>query len=559
MIGIGRALLPVAGLGLALGAPAGAVVSADAGAIAASAYVRARAAEALGELDTSAAGYATALAVAPGDPLLATRSYRQALAAGDQALAVKAARVLEAADKLPADARLLLLVDDVNAARWPAAGRQIDAIAADKLFGFLVPVLRAWVAYGARSGDAMAALSPASLDGIAGATPYLGEHRALMLLARGKLDDGLAAVRAQAGPSGGPSARLRIVAAGILQRGRRNEQALALLTGNEPPVAAARAAIAAGTKLQPRPFGAGDGLAELFLRLAADIDRQRITPLALGMARLATFVSSDNDAAWLATGSVLAGADRGTAALQALDRVGPGPYADGARVARLRVMVRQGDKQEALAVVKADAARPDATAAEWTRLGDLLTDLDRDAEAADAYARALALAEAAGAPAAERWPLLLLMGGAREQAGQWPEAQAALQKAIALAPDQPVVLNYLGYAKLERREDLPQARALIERASKLRPDDPSITDSLGWSYYLTGDVGPAIAALEKAVAGDPAQATINEHLGDAYWTAGRRYEARYAWRAALVSADEKETARLRGKIDAGLTPATRAP
>ncbi len=558
MTGIGRATLPALALAAGLAAPAAAIAP-DAGSIAASAYVRARAAEAMGQLDTAAAGYATALAVAPGDTLLATRSYRQALAAGDQALAVRAARVLAAAGKLPADARLLLVVDDVSAARWAPAAREIDGIAADKLFGFLVPVLRAWVAFGAKSGDPMAALTPASLDGIGGATPYLGEHRALMLLARGKLDDGLAAVRAQAGPGGGPSARLRIVAAGILQRARKRDAALALLTGDEPPVVAARTAVLAGTRLQPQPFGAGDGLSELFLRLAADIDRQRITPLALGMARLATFAAPASDAAWLATGSVLAGADRGTAALQALDRVGAGPYAEGARIARLRVMVRQGDRQAALAAVEADAARTDATAAEYSRLGDLLTDLDRDAEAVAAYARALALAEAAQAPPAERWPLLLMLGGAQEKAGQWPAARATLQRAIALAPDQPVLLNYLGYAKLERREDLRQARRLIEQASTLRPDDPSITDSLGWSYYLTGDVGPAIATLERAVAGDPAQATINEHLGDAYWAAGRRYEARYAWRAALVSAETDEATRLRAKIDSGPTAATRAP
>ena len=112
---------------------------------------------------------------------------------------------------------------------------------------------------------------------------------------------------------------------------------------------------------------------------------------------------------------------------------------------------------------------------------------------------------------------------------------------------------------MERRENLAEAEKLIERASALQPDDAAITDSLGWTYFLRGDVPKAIATLERAVAGQPAEPTINEHLGDAYWTAGRRYEARYAWRAALVYADDKVAARLRTKLDGGLSAESAAP
>jgi Flp pilus assembly protein TadD len=93
----------------------------------------------------------------------------------------------------------------------------------------------------------------------------------------------------------------------------------------------------------------------------------------------------------------------------------------------------------------------------------------------------------------------------------------------------------------------------------LRPDDPAITDSLGWVYYLRGDVPKAIETLERAVAGEPSEPTINEHLGDAYWTAGRRYEARYAWQAALVYADKEDASRISRKLDTGLTPEVAAP
>ena len=93
---------------------------------------------------------------------------------------------------------------------------------------------------------------------------------------------------------------------------------------------------------------------------------------------------------------------------------------------------------------------------DWTRLGDLYSALDRYEEAAAAYGEALALRPTRpdGQP---EWALWLLRGGALDQAGHWPQAKAALEAAYKLAPDQPVVLNYLGYAQLERRENMAEA------------------------------------------------------------------------------------------------------
>jgi tetratricopeptide (TPR) repeat protein len=145
------------------------------------------------------------------------------------------------------------------------------------------------------------------------------------------------------------------------------------------------------------------------------------------------------------------------------------------------------------------------------------------------------------------------------QAGQWTEGKAALEQAQKLAPNQAVVLNYLGYSQLERRENLAEAERLIREASKLQPDDPSITDSLGWAHYVRGDYPKAVELLERAARGQPADAAINEHLGDAYYSAGRRFEARYAWQAALTYAEGDVASRLKAKIDAGLTPSLAAP
>ena len=177
-------------------------------------------------------------------------------------------------------------------------------------------------------------------------------------------------------------------------------------------------------------------------------------------------------------------------------------------------------------------------------------------EAANAYQQAVSRSTSAGK--GEIWPMLLLQASALESAHRWPEAKLVLEKALALAPNQPLILNFLGYADLEHGGDTKSAEALILKASTLAPDDASITDSLGWALYKQWRIEDAINTLQKAAAGDPAQAEIQEHLGDALYTAGYRFEARYAWRAALATADGEDQARLRAKIATGLSKATAA-
>jgi Flp pilus assembly protein TadD len=154
--------------------------------------------------------------------------------------------------------------------------------------------------------------------------------------------------------------------------------------------------------------------------------------------------------------------------------------------------------------------------------------------------------------------LRLYRASALEESGKWPEAKAELAAALQQQPDNPLLLNFLGYGKLERGEDMDAAEAMVRKASALRPDDASITDSLGWAEFKRGRISQAIATLQRAAQADPAQAEIQEHLGDALFTAGRHYEARFSWRAALVNAEDDDKPRLQAKIDAGLTTATAA-
>jgi tetratricopeptide (TPR) repeat protein len=523
-------------------------------------YVRARAADAAGMPELAAAQYAQVLTVSPDDEILAVRAYRQAMIAGDRALAVRAGQKLADRGSPPPDVRLLLLGEAVSARDWAGAKRIVDKIEEEDVLAFLVSSLRAWIALGSKSGDPIALLD-ATRAGSLGAA-YAGEQRALMLFALGRQDEGIASLRTLGLQGDGRAARLRIAAAASLAASKAKdgrENALALLTGDNPAIVAARRRLEADKPLRGAIESAPQGIAELLTRIAIDINRERVTPLALGLARTSTFLAPDNAESWLVTSELLSAAEQYEAASAALAEVkADDPFAAAAREARLQLLIRKGEKEEALAAALAASTAPDAGIADMTRVGDIYTEMDRHAEAAAAYGRALDLAQKQKG-GDQLWTLWLLRGGALEQAGDWHAAKPALQKALALAPDQAVVLNYLGYAQLERRENLDQAEQLIERASRLKPDDASITDSLGWVYYQRGNLPKAIATLERAVASEPAEPTINEHLGDAYWTAGRRYEARYAWAAALVYADEKLAARINAKLSSGLAASGAKP
>lgn len=517
-----------------------------------SAYAQARGASSASE---SARGFAAMLGLLPDDESVALGAWGQAMVAGDRPLAIQAARSLANGKVISPDVRMLLLSEAIETRNWVAAGEQIDRISEDRIFAFAVPVLRAWVAVGSGKGDALRLLEPGK-DNPLGAS-YAEEHRPFILLALGRKAEGLAALGNVVKDGSARAQRLRIGAAASLARQGDRTGARALLQDGDGPIAAARALV---EKRKPLP-GALDsvpaGIAEFMVRLALDLHRQNVTPLGLSFARLSTFLAPDNSETWLVTSELLAAMDQHGEALKVLANVPEfDPFAGTADDSRIRMLMATGAKDRALALAEAAAAKPAPSVADWTRLGDLYGALDRLADAAEAYGKAIVGARAQGQA---EWALHLLRGGTLERLGRWGEAKAELETAYKLAPQQAIVLNYLGYAQLERRQNLDEAMRLIAEASKLEPDSPEITDSLGWAHYVRGDVAAAIPLLERAVAGDPTDPAINEHLGDAYFSAGRRYEARYAWEAALLSAEGDAATRLRAKIGQGLTPGLASP
>ncbi len=521
------------------------------------AYARARVAANSGQSAEAARAYAAAFRSSPENDVLASRTLVEALSAGDRALALQAASVLERRGTVGPDARLVLLSDALNRRDWKRSSLHIEALAKDEAFGFMAPALRAWLAVGSRIGNPFEALQAG--EGNPLSKGYSAEHRALILLATGNRQQGLQELLAVSQGEGFREQRLRIAGAALLQRDGDPRAALTLLAGDGAALAAARRLVE-GRNALPAPIATPSaGVAEYLVRLSGDLARQDVDGLALRLARVATFLAPENSETWLVAAELLAAQGQHGPALAALDQVRPAdPFAAAAEDVRIRLLTASGQQQMALARARASADSPAATSSEWTRLGMLYSELDQLNEAEAAFGRAIALRRQ-GRGAEPEWTLHFLRGGTLEQAGRWPEAKVELEAAYKLAPEQPAVLNYLGYAQLERRENVAQAIKLVTEASRLAPDSPEITDSLGWAHFLQGDVPKAIELLERAASAAPADPEINEHLGDAYYKAGRRFEARYAWGAALLYAEAKDAQRIRSKIELGLTPELASP
>jgi tetratricopeptide (TPR) repeat protein len=519
------------------------------------AYVQGRAAEAEGKPSAAALAYANALSVEPKNAALAVRAYRQAMSAGNRALALRAARALEAGGSLTADARVLLYLDAIDRSDWRGARLVIDAIEEQASFDFLVPTLRAWVSFAARDGDALEPFMKRSKSNLT--ELYSREHRTLIMAALKQMPQALAAVNEVAGnDQRGISLRLAVAAQMVEAKDRTS--ALTVLTVPNAVLVTARARVERGEALPDSVASIQHASGILFARIAADLLQDNAPAPALTLARMAIFAAPGRDESKLTLAQALTAANREDEALEILATINKqSPIASIVRNARLSTLIAADRMGEALETAKVASVSPQADFADFLRLGEIYSQLSNHAQSASAYERAIALAAASPNDGPALWGLWLRFGGALDRAGDWKRAKPALERAVALAPDQASALNHLGYAMLERGDDLATAMRFIARASALSPDDAQITDSLGWALFKQNQIAEAIGVLERAVAKEPREAAIGEHLGDAYWSAGRRVDARYAWGAALTQAETSDATRIQIKITNGLPPAAK--
>ena len=499
--------------------------------------------------DYSAAAdrYFSALNRAPRDENLINGALVASLASGDEVRARRTARMAPLNDA-PAYAHLIRAGDAITAQRWRTADNEIDnvhGLAAEELIGRMLLV---WV----RAGEGRLDEVTLDLAPLASIRPYGGlfaYQQAMALDYAGRRDEALASYNtALQGGLWLPAGVLRH--ADLLVRVGQRDRAIELLSvetnRQNPELAAALERVRAGGAAALEPITPAHGAAVGLYGLSVVFFQETDNTNGLAALSLALMMDPDFDGARLSFAQQHSRLGHIDLARAALARIAPtSPYAAGARVMEAWVLMDAGQPDAALEIARTNAASGDLRA--QRALADMYRNLNRYEEAEPIYSRMVEQYP-------NDWRLYFARGAARERLGRWPEAEADLQRALQLAPDQPDVLNYLGYSWIERGEHLDQAVTMIERAVELRPSSGAILDSLGWAHFRLGDYPLALQYLERAVELEPADATLNEHLGDAYWRLNRRIEARFQWQRALSLESDNRDA-LEGKIANGLPPA----
>lgn len=488
--------------------------------------------------------YFAALQREPGNDALLSGAVVASLASGDIPRARQAARMAPRANA-PAYAHL------VRAADYMAAGR--NGMAADELVraegGAAEELIARMMQVWAQSADGRVDDVVVDLAPLASIRPYgalFTYQQAMALDYAGRAEEAIAAY-AQAAEGGMflPPAVERH--ADLLARTERRDAALALLTldvnATNPALVAARARLAAGQAIGTQRLTTARGAAVGLYGLAAIFHQESDATNALAALTLALMLDPQLDAAHLMFAQVQSALGHPDLARTAVARIpSTSPYASAARVMEAWTLVDEGRSDEALATARAAGEAGDLRAKR--ALADMYRNLERYHDAEPIYTELIAATP-------DDWRLYFSRGAARERLDRWPEAEADFRRALEISPEQPDVLNYLGYSWINRGERLQEALAMIQRAVELRPSSGAIIDSLGWAYYRLGDYAQAVDHLEHAVQLEPSDPTLNDHLGDVYWRLGRRIEARFQWQRALTQ-EPDNGAEIEAKLEHGL-------
>ena len=497
-----------------------------------------------------------ALEKTPDNTLLLRNTFLARLADGDITEAVPMAREIVKRQNSAPIAKLILLVDAVERNDLPGAGPILANFPERGFSGFLKPLLTSWVMVGATDGsDPIEALSP--LKNQSGLRVLYELHAALLLDAVGRPEE--AEKHYKFAAKNVRRSTLRVVQGygQNLERAGKTEQARLLYETyfKENPdsvvLSPAMERLDKGEKPALLVSGPAEGIAEALFNIAGTMTRQNSAQDALIFGQLALHLRPDFDLARMLVAGILESMNRNEDAIAAyreIDSQSPFHWSARLRVAgNLEALDRDDDAIALLQILtREDATRPEPLVS----LGDLLRSNKRFAESVAAYDRAIELLSDLDK---RHWTILYSRGISLERSKQWERAERDFKRALELNPDQPYVLNYLGYSWVDQGINLGPAREMIERAVKLRPNDGYIVDSLGWVLYRLKDFEGAVEHLERAVELRPNDPTINDHLGDAYWRVGRYTEARFQWQRALALKPEADQiSAIEDKLQRGL-------
>ncbi len=519
-------------------------------------YLAGRHAQARWDMSAAADFLGAALEQAPDTANLLRRTFLLMAAEGRMEEATALARRVIAVNAKAPIANLTVVVDDIRAGRFAEAEERLAGLSAKGINVVMVPLLNAWARVGlGKPDDALEALKPLAEKERSRALHDL--HAALINETAGRTEAAEKQYLRAADRQNGPSLRVVRLLGALYERAGKVEQAKEIYRNylKEQPQARflepALARLEAGTAPALEVASAAEGAAEGLFAVATSLKQQDDRMNALVFGRMGLYLRPDFPVMQILVGQILETAERLEGANRIYASIDPAsPFSWSARLRIASNLNRLDRTEEAVEQLRAMAREHPDKAEPLINLGDILRARERYTEAVEAYDQAMKRIDKLER---HHWSLLYARGIVLERSKQWPRAEADFLRALEFEPDQPYVLNYLGYSWVDKGRNLDKAHAMIKKAVTLRPRDGYIVDSLGWVLYRSGQYEKAVRELERAVELRPMDPIINDHLGDAYWKVGRRQEARFQWRRSLGFDPEPDVkAAIETKIKKGL-------
>jgi tetratricopeptide (TPR) repeat protein len=518
-------------------------------------YLAARHASAQRDAAAAAAYYRAALRADPKNTELLERAFISVLANGEIDEAVRLGERVLQVNKNDRVARLVVGVRAIKTKQWQLARQHLAASVRGPVTDLTAALLIAWANFGA--GDSKAALE--SIDRLVGADWYAlfkDLHAGLLLDAAGRRKE--AGRRLERAYKADNSA-LRVVEAygSFLSREGRTDEALAVFQSfdktlpNHPLIVQAIKDLQAGRKLPPLVQSAQAGAAEVLYGLGAALGRRGGEDLGLAYLQLGLYLAPQHTLALLSLADLYEAMKKPALAIAIYEKIpADSPLHRNAEIQLATNLDSLERTDEARARLEKLIAEDPKDNEAIMALGNILRARKHYIECAEVYSKGIAnIAK----PEKPNWLIFYFRGICYERAKQWAKAEPDLKKALELYPDQPHVLNYLGYSWVDQGINLEEGMRMIRRAVEQRPDDGYIVDSLGWAYYRIGNYQEASKHLERAVELKPDDPTINDHLGDVYWKTGRELEARFQWTHARdLKPEPEELKKIEEKLRNGL-------
>jgi tetratricopeptide (TPR) repeat protein len=522
-------------------------------------YLAAREANVTRDAASAAAYYRATLKADPKNSDLLELAFYAELAGGDVDEAVKLAERILQVDKNNRNAHLVLGVRALKLKQYQNARQQFTQSMRGPIADLTGALLVAWTQAGLN--DSRGAIE--TIDRLTGPDWYAifkDLHAGLILDMAGNKKE--AGKRLEAAYKLDPTA-LRVAEAYGRWASRNLGKAEALKVyqtfdaslPHHPLITQAMDKLKKGEQLPLLIDSPQAGAAEALYGLGAALGRREeelsLANRGLAYLQLALHLEPQHSLALLALADLYEAMKNAKDAIKAYERVPEESVLRRNAEIQLAIDLDATDKTEDAKkhLEKLISERPDDLEAVLA-LGNILRDRKQYAECADAYSKAVALLPH---PERNNWTVFYFRGICYERAKDWSKSEADLKKALDLYPDQPHVLNYLGYSWVDQGINLDEGMRMIKRSVEQRPDDGYIVDSLGWAYERIGNYDEAVKNLERAVELKPMDPTINDHLGDVYWKVGRRLEARFQWTHARdLKPDSDELQKIEQKLKVGL-------